>query len=142
MIPYEANPSLYWATGMCLVVFVMCLILSVAISLSRKSWALSILSSFTAFMLILTILSLGVLYTSSAETITINVCNKETGGYYTTIVSTDQQDYLISDPILNMKSPIGKQIVAHTSTSWFNSRPVIYAIDGPIPCGNTTGCGV
>jgi hypothetical protein len=80
----------------------------------------------------------GIIYTT-----TITVCNKETiSSGFSTIVSTDQQTYSINnDPIIDMKASIGKTINAHVYTMYGCGHPVIYGIDGPVPCGNTT-CGV
>ena len=136
MIPFDVFQRFYFPSGL---VFAVAIIYFVAGILNKDGDVRDIRACFiigTLFLvfgcLVLTIPLLG-----TTGVVNMTIYNKGDG----VVMSTSQQEYFLNgDRLVDMKSVVGKQITARVYQVWPNQYPIIYDIDGPVPCGNTT-CG-
>jgi predicted Co/Zn/Cd cation transporter (cation efflux family) len=143
MIDFGWDPNTYMS-AIVAVAFAIAFALPATMAYKNKcDGAFAVSAMMIIICLIGAIFVVSVIYNTIPYTETLTICNKENQ----VLISNEQKEYVLDEYTnyyqLNMKATVGRTITAHMyQENWFgkNSDPVIYAIDGPIPCGNGT-CG-
>ena len=131
MIPFGIGETWYLLSGLMFVAAIALLLAEIYFK-NGEDFVFAIVFLVMGFLILVVPLS------GTTSVVNMTICNKDGG----TVISTSQQEYFLDgDPMVDMKSVVGKQITAYIYQEWPNQYPTIYDIDGPVPCGNVT-CGV
>jgi hypothetical protein len=142
MISFDIDPTIYLFTFAAIIFTIFFAYMAIATYGDKQYVQSAFCVIISIILFICTIFFGSIIYNTVPYTETITICNKDNS----VIVSTEQKEYVLSEYSnyyqLDMKAKIGRTITAHViQESWLlknNTRPFIYAIDGPVPCGNIT----
>ena len=143
MIDFGWDPNIYML-AIIAVAFALLLVTATICAYRDKCYTASCVFGILSIVCLISTIFLGsIILNTIPYTETLTICNKDNH----VIISNEQKEYVLNGYTnyyqLNMKSVVGRTITAHMyQENWFggNSDPVIYDIDGPVPCGNAT-CG-
>ena len=136
MIPFEADPILYYAGVLCLIAS----LLFFAFGYFSPKGMCSFFYPVSLLFVIIAMATIGVIYSGSTQQTDIVVCNHITDDSWMYIVDENEQTYMISDPSLKLKIRDGEKIRVSILNEWGFSYPRIYKIDAPFVCEGERGC--
>ena len=136
MIPFEADPILYYAGVLCLIAS----LLFFAFGYFSPKGMCSFFYPVSLLFVIIAMATIGVIYSGSTQQTDIVVCNHITDDSWMYIIGEDQQTYMISDPDLKLRIHDGDTISTMVLNKWGNGYKEIYKIDAPFVCEGAKGC--